>query len=156
MARIFLLLLVFQIKHFVADFLLQNKYMMGKFSKDWYFFLPLLAHAGINGIFTLAICLFINPSLWWLSLVDIVTHFFIDRIKAGYKYFGKFKALSESEMKENLEIMNVERMLGQTKYGNNIRKAIKHNTYFWFALGFDQMLHQVVYIFIVAALVWNL
>ncbi|MFA5024168.1 MAG: DUF3307 domain-containing protein [Patescibacteria group bacterium] len=148
---IFALLILFQIKHFGADFLLQGKYMMGKFNRDWSFFWPLAAHAGVNGLYTLVICLAVGPNFWWLALVDTVTHFFIDRLKAGQNYLGRFKLMSSSEMNENMEFLKIEHALGQ-EYDKNILKAIRHNSYFWLALGFDQALHQLVYIFIIAVL----
>ena len=88
---IFFLLVVFQLKHFIADYPLQNPYMLGKFKDDWGFFLPLLIHSLTHGVITLAI-LFItaNHELWWLFLVDTVSHFVIDRLKAGKKYLGRW------------------------------------------------------------------
>ena len=48
--NIFLLLVVFKFKHLIADFFLQGKYMLRKFSPGWDFFLPLLAQvAGLFG-----------------------------------------------------------------------------------------------------------
>jgi hypothetical protein len=85
-----ILVAVFQVKHFVADFLLQTRYQLGKFKADWGFFLPLLSHAGTQAAFTLAICLIVCPTLWWLALVDLVAHFVMDRVKAGPKYLGRF------------------------------------------------------------------
>ena len=152
MTMILILLVIFQIKHLVADFMLQGKYMLGKFSRDWDFFLPLLAHAGVNAAFTLLICLCVSPSLWWLAIVDLVTHFLIDRMKAGQRYLGRFKLLSAMEMKDNIEVMNTEKVLGVNQHTDNIKRAIWHNTFFWWALGVDQMMHQLVYIFIVAVL----
>ena len=32
--KIFILLVIFQFKHFIADYLLQNNYMLGKFKDD--------------------------------------------------------------------------------------------------------------------------
>jgi hypothetical protein len=95
MELVFTLLLIFQAKHFIADYPLQGKYMLGKFKADWSFFLPLLAHAGVHAAFTLAIALYFKPGLWWLSLVDLVVHFCVDRIKAGPKYLGRFKDMYE-------------------------------------------------------------
>lgn len=103
------LIAVFQVKHFLADFILQTRYQLGKFRADWGFFLPLLSHAATQAAFTLAICLVVCPTLWWLALVDLTTHFVMDRVKAGPKYLGRF---------------------------NDPKKPA-----YWFALGFDQMVH---------------
>jgi hypothetical protein len=64
---IFLLLLLFQFKHFIADYPLQGEYMLGKF-KDKGWMLPLFAHVGVHGAFTFIISMFIwiclFTSLW--------------------------------------------------------------------------------------------
>jgi uncharacterized membrane protein len=91
MKDVFALLLVFQAKHFLADFPLQGRYMLGKFKPGWDFLSPLLAHVSVHGLMTLAICLYVRPALWWLALVDMVAHFAMDRIKAGPKYLGRWK-----------------------------------------------------------------
>lgn len=43
MKTLFILLILFQIKHFVADYLLQGEYMLGKFKPGWSFLKPLLS-----------------------------------------------------------------------------------------------------------------
>jgi hypothetical protein len=80
---IFVLLIVYQIKHFLADYPLQGAYMLKKFMGGWQWVLPLAAHAGVHGLFTLAITLLVNPVLWWLALVDFVAHVVMDRVKAS-------------------------------------------------------------------------
>jgi hypothetical protein len=87
---IFLLLVTYQVKHYLADYVLQGRYMLGKFNADWSFALPLAAHAGVHAAFTLGICLAVQPAVWWLALVDAVSHFIIDRIKAGPRWLGRF------------------------------------------------------------------
>lgn len=91
MTLLFALLIVFQLKHFLADYPLQGKYMLGKFKDGWDWVIPLLAHSSVHFIFTLMICSIVNPSLWWLALVDFVIHFSMDRIKAGKNFLGRFK-----------------------------------------------------------------
>ena len=79
---LFILLGVFQLKHFIADFPLQGHYMLGKMElNNWV--LPLFAHVSVHGAFTLAIMLFVAPSLWYLAIVDMIVHFIVDRIKAS-------------------------------------------------------------------------
>lgn len=153
--NIFELLILFQIKHFIADYPLQNKYMLKKFLPNWGFFFPLLAHAGVHAGLTLAICLFVYPNFWWLSLVDLVVHFVMDRIKAGPKYLGRFKALSGDE------IVEIKNNLSSKKndpkaYGINLshyKLKLKGNTYFWWSLGFDQMVHHITHYFIILMLI---
>jgi hypothetical protein len=87
---IFALLLIFQLKHLLSDYLLQSRYMLGKFNADWSFFLPLAAHASVHAAFTLGVCCVFAPTLWWLALLDGVSHFIIDRVKAGPRWLGRF------------------------------------------------------------------
>jgi len=169
---LFVLLVVYQLKHFLADYLLQQGYMLGKFKDDWGFFLPLLSHAGVHGIFTLIICLIINPSLWWLSLVDLVVHFIMDRVKAGKKYLGRFKALSASEFPQVMaEAYHINKpkqyhvdcgyppsavdkaFLMVEESRKKAKNKLKHNKYFWISLGFDQMVHHLTNYYIIWMLV---
>lgn len=114
---IFRLLLAFQIKHFLADFPLQNTFMLRKRLPGWEFLWPLAFHCGVHGLLTFAICLWTRPELWWLAGVDFGTHFLMDRIKAGPRYLGRYHD--------------------------------PKTTVFWNCFGFDQMVHQLVYVFIV-------
>ncbi len=84
------LLILFQVKHFVADFVLQNVWMLQKARPDWDFVLPLAIHCGVHAGITLAAALYLNPTLWWLAILDFVIHFTMDRLKAGPRYFGRF------------------------------------------------------------------
>jgi hypothetical protein len=116
------LLFVFQIKHWLADYKLQNRYMLGKFNADWSFFKPLAAHAGVHAAFTFAIATaLVGPLLGVsLALFDGVTHFIIDRIKAGPKYLGRYND--------------------------------KNTAVFWEVLGLDQMAHHMVHYIIIAVI----
>lgn len=87
----FILLIVYQVKHYLCDFPLQTRYMLRKVLPTWEFFLPLLVHVGVHTMFSLGICLYYRPELWWLSLVDGASHFFMDRIKAGDRYLGRYR-----------------------------------------------------------------
>src|SRR3954464_1727625 len=90
----FILLIVFQIKHFIADFPLQREYMLRKFSPDWDFLLPLTMHCLVHGTMTLAVVLVFNPKLWWLAFADFGIHFVMDRIKSSPRYLGRYNNLS--------------------------------------------------------------
>lgn len=94
--QIFILLVVFQIKHFIADFPLQFPYMLRKFSAGWDFLLPLTLHSAVHATFTLCICLLTRPALWWLAILDFVVHFTMDRIKSGPRYLGRFSDVHRS------------------------------------------------------------
>ena len=84
------LLILFQVKHFFADFVFQNVWMLQKSRPGWDFVLPLSIHCAVHSLSTLAVALYLNPSLWWLAVVDFVIHFILDRIKAGPRYLGRY------------------------------------------------------------------
>ena len=90
------LTVVFSIKHFLADFVLQTGWIaLGKDCRtDW--LRPLLAHVAIHAVLALAIILVVAPRLWWLALVDFAIHFAVDRGKtvlgqgsAGYEQLSR-------------------------------------------------------------------
>lgn len=90
MNELFKLLIMFQVKQFLADFLLQTEYMLGKAKrKNWV--RPLLFHALVHATGTLIIVGALKESLWWLSVVDLVVHFIVDRIKASPKRLNRFR-----------------------------------------------------------------
>jgi hypothetical protein len=92
---LFIFLVIFQVKHFLADFVFQNVYMLQKSRPGWDFVAPLSIHSGVHAIMTLAIALWWNPVLWWLGVVDFMVHFTTDRIKAGPRYFGRYNDMSQ-------------------------------------------------------------
>ena len=142
----FFLLAMFQVKHFFADYTSQTPYMLKKFLPGKEFILPLAAHAGVHAAYTLMFALIIAPRLWWLALVDFVAHFTMDRIKASPKMLGRFRALSASEMKG---ILSYKDTVGLGMF----KKELDGNKYFWWSLGFDQMIHHLTHYFIVYMLV---
>ena len=89
MTEIFILLIVYQIKHFLCDYPLQTPYMLQKLNLTGWA-VPLAAHAAVHGAFTLAIVMFVNPSLWWLAIFDFAVHFTMDRIKASPNMLNRF------------------------------------------------------------------
>ena len=93
---IFLLLIIFQVKQFVADFPLQREYMLQKVRPGWDFVPPLALHCTVHAVMTLAICLWFNASLWWLAVLDFVTHFVLDRLKSGPHFLGRFNDRSKT------------------------------------------------------------
>ncbi len=152
---VFGLLIFFQLKHLIADYFLQTKYMLGKFKPGWDFLLPLLAHVGVHGTLTLGIVLLVAPHLWWLCLVDMIIHFFMDRVKAGPKYLGRFKAVSGDEFRQYTQIIENKDMSGNEFASEYAEKMLRHNVYYWVALGFDQMIHHLTDLYIVYVLVMN-
>ncbi len=119
MEKLFVLLIAFQLKHFLADFPLQGKYMLGKFKADWSFFWPLFSHCSVHACFTLLICSFFTDikTAFLLAVMDLIIHFTMDRIKAGPKYLGRFKDVMDKK--------------------------------FWWSLGFDQMVHHLTHYLII-------
>lgn len=87
---ILVLLVVFQIKHFIADFPLQREYMLRKTDPTWGFLGPLTLHCFVHSMGALTIALIFRPELWWIMIIDFVIHFIMDRIKSGPKYLGRF------------------------------------------------------------------
>lgn len=87
---LFVLLIVFQIKHFICDFPLQREYMLKKTLPGWEFVPPLALHCAVHASFSLAIIMVVRPTLWKLALLDFAVHFAMDRIKSGPKYLGRF------------------------------------------------------------------
>lgn len=89
---IFGLLFLFQVKHFLADFPFQTKYMLGKF-KDKGWFAPLAAHGGVHAALTFAIA---TPFVGFivglfLATLDFVLHVTMDRLKASPSMWGRYK-----------------------------------------------------------------
>lgn len=133
------LLVLFQIKHFLADYPFQNEYMLRKFLPSNDFIVPLLAHCGVHGLFTFFIALPFGLFLALkMTILDIVIHFIMDRIKASPKMLGRFKTLTASEFPT---------ATGKQKLDNKL---------FWWSLGFDQMVHHLTHYVIIYFIVRSL
>lgn len=79
------LLVVYQLKHFVADYLLQGTYMLGKFKlHGWE--RPLFAHASVHGVITLFVAsMVVSPDMAAiLAVCDMSIHFVVDRLKVVF------------------------------------------------------------------------
>lgn len=137
--KVFVLLIVFQIKHFLADYPFQTQYMLGKFRReDWIG--PLAAHAGLHALLTLAIAFVAGgDQLLILAGVDFWSHFTMDRIKASPNLLGRFKPLTPSGYQIAL------------KDGDECK--LQSNRFFWWSLGVDQMVHHLTHYGIIFALV---
>lgn len=134
---IFLLLIIYQLKHFLADFPFQTKYMLGKFKSGKEWILPLLAHVFVHGLFTFVIALFIKPKLAvYLTLFDMTIHFIMDRIKASPNLLGRFQPFTKRDFEQ-----------GVTK------EQIRSNVLFWWSLGIDQMVHHLTHYIIIWILI---
>jgi hypothetical protein len=83
------LYVLFRVKHFVCDFLLQSDWMAltkGTPGREGY--QALFTHSAIHAAGTLIIALIFAPSLWWLGPLDFVVHSIVDRIKGYFTYKG--------------------------------------------------------------------
>ncbi len=86
-SELLVLYILFRLKHFACDFILQSNRMAltkGMPGRDGY--TALFAHAGIHAGATLILVLFFAPALWWLGPLDFVVHGLIDRVKAGVTF----------------------------------------------------------------------
>lgn len=118
------LYIVFRLKHFACDFMLQSDWMAltkGKSGKEGY--KALFSHTLIHAIGTLIIVLAFAPVLWWLAVVDFVIHSIVDRLKG---------------------IVTLKQGWG-TK-----------DTFFWWAFGADQELHNYTHIAYIAFIFMHL
>jgi hypothetical protein len=161
---------LFHLKHFIADFPLQNEYMLGKFKADWGFVKPLMAHVAVHGVMTFLILLIFAPWLslgmiLGLSLMDMVIHFFMDRIKAGPKYLGGYQSMTKQDFIDHQKALasfegakkdyaNDKSMihqmdLGIMKHEEAFAEKKQSNKYFWWSLGIDQMMHGLTHELIV-------
>lgn len=134
------LLVAFQLKHFLADYPLQGwpyaQFMLGKFrdtawplNRGW--ILPLLAHAGVHAVLTAALCAAVGrPELMWLGLLDLAVHFTMDRVKAGPRLLGRWKPIHPRNVDVALPWQWAE------------------NAFFWWSLGFDQMVHHLTDLYV--------
>ena len=131
MTTIFTLLVIYQLKHFLADYPLQsNRYMLGKFRADWGFVLPLLAHVGVHATGTIAVAFAFGrpiPFAAALGLFDASVHFAMDRIKASPRWMGRWKPLTAAA------------------YPTATSAQLRGNILFWNCLGFDQLVHHLTH-----------
>ena len=74
------------------------------------------------------------------DVLDGVIHFFMDRLKAGPKYLGRFKNFSSKEYLN--EIKPVLYIMGMTP---EIRMRLKSNRFFWISLEIDQAVHHLTH-----------
>jgi hypothetical protein len=75
----------------------------------------------------LCITMYFAPHFWWVAFLDFFFHFTMDRIKVSPNFLGRFKALSANE------------------FPTASKQALRYNTFFWWALGFDQMFHHLTH-----------
>lgn len=150
---LFVLLVAYQVKHFLADYVLQGDYQLGKFRDDWGFFWPLLTHVAMHYFGTLVICAwafgFPDPALasvgCSIALFDATVHFFMDRIKAGRRYLGRYKPLTAADYVRFRERSESHWTMLTDEEREEASQALYSNRMFWWSLGFDQMVHHLTH-----------
>lgn len=151
MNTLMILLVVFQVKHFICDYPLQGRYMLGKFKPGMGFILPLLAHVSVHGAMTGLIGLVYGlPASIVLGCVgvDMSVHFIMDRIKASPALLGRYKPMSSEQMKDILLYESKGIPLGKV-----LGKRVRDNTLFWHCLGLDQMVHHLTHYLVIAIMI---
>ena len=151
MITIFFLLVVYQLKHFIADYPLQGQYMLGKFKPGWEFVGPLAAHCLVHSTMTFVIVYAFRPELaFQLAVFDFCMHFAMDRIKASPKLLGRYKAISANEYKELVRAMEMpgnhpEIVMHINSSKKKFKQVMRSNQLFWWALGLDKMVHHLTH-----------
>lgn len=117
---IFVVLALFAIKHFVADFWLQTAYMItGKSRGGAEWIPPLALHCGVHSVLSLALICSIRPNAAYLVVIEFILHFVIDRAKTSYQLPSGTWPMQER--------------------GKNLGS-------YYFAFGLDQLAHQITYV----------
>ncbi len=170
--QIVFLAIMYQIKHFAADFLLQGEYMLGKFKTGIAYIPPLAAHCGVHALGTLMICVsFLSGyhhaastmetmlACWHvavvLSAIDFIAHGIMDRIKAAPHYMGRWKAATPESYAAAATLLASKQKNDEDDSGERL-EAIKHlnsNKYFWRSIGGDQFVHHMTHYYIIYRLV---
>ena len=82
-------LVIFLVKHLVADFFLQTSWMANGKEQTQGWLAPLTAHVAIHAAATGLIFAALAPAYTWLAAVDFAIHFGIDRAKGLLnRFFG--------------------------------------------------------------------
>lgn len=162
---IWLLLITYQVKHFLCDYPLQGRYMLGKFKSLPDCLLPLAAHGSVHGVATFLIALMVKPKIaFWVAILDMLMHGVIDYIKANPALGGRFEALTKAkyvyqakQYTEAVSWLNANsgalsddtNQIGFEDIKNSCEKNFKSNTYFWWSIGADQFAHHLTHYFLI-------
>lgn len=147
------MLILFQLKHWLADYPLQRPWMLGKFKPGWGFVLPLAAHCFVHAWLTYAITLIAHAAMTGhkdqelsvnLAMFDFTIHFVMDRIKASPKLMGRWKPLFGKEFFDTTLVAKTRAKLDPVNVPK-AKAALRSNRLFWDALGFDQLVHHLTH-----------
>jgi hypothetical protein len=143
---LFLFLVLFQIKHWLADYPLQTEYMLGKFKDTGWVRAAGLSTPAVHALGTILLA-----ALWGanhillLGLLDFVVHFTMDRIKASPYKLGRFKPLfGDDFLRAKADSVLMPLYENEDRIGR-AKRALKGNTYFWWFLGIDQGVHHLTH-----------
>ncbi len=123
-----ILFFLFQVKHMVVDFFVQNRFPYMWMNKGKIIHPGGWLHAGGHGVVSFGIFYLTSPPTEWFGLaislcaMEILAHFTIDYLKVGLTKMMDWKCNT--------------------------------SPYFWDLLGVDQFLHQLTYLFMI--LLWGL
>ncbi len=119
---------LFQVKHMVVDFFVQNRFPYMWLNKGKAFHPGGWLHAGSHGVASFGVFYLMYPPVAWVEMalylcaIEILAHFTIDYLKVGLTKMMDWKCNT--------------------------------SPYFWDLLGVDQFLHQATYVFM--TLMWGL
>jgi hypothetical protein len=95
LSSLFFLLIIFQLKHFTGNFYLRHLHL-----SDYFYTTEddnvspsvtvIFVHSIVHAIITLGIVLIVRPSVWYIAIIDLVGHFFLDYIKLSKKILGRW------------------------------------------------------------------
>lgn len=151
------LMVVYQFKHLICDYLFQGypffPSMNLKFSPDPRIAsIALAKHCSTHFIFTFVIAGIVSNSLKMavgLSVIDFVSHFIMDLIKANPSMLGRYKPMDSATYYDCIQKINSDSAAARSE----VHTIMMRNTYFWWSLGLDQTVHHLIHILIVFMLV---
>jgi hypothetical protein len=146
MITVFVLLVLFQLKHFLADYPLQRPWMLGKFkNKGWV--PPLAAHCAVHAVFTVFIgflCGWVPTGVVLLmGAVDFCAHFTMDRIKASKRLLGRFEPLNAYQYMAVKDALDG--VAGAFLPVEEAKARLRSNRWYWHSLGIDQAVHHLTH-----------
>lgn len=152
--NIMTLLVIFQVKHFVADYILQSAFpiCLDKFKEGWIGVRGCSIHCAMHAVMTGMVLMpfkLVYTNLLWqkimiLVVVDFLAHFGLDWLKAQPRFFGRYEVLSKKDFQELANIDNTSFRLWFEK-----QRKLASNTNFWITLGADQMGHHLTHYYII-------
>ena len=133
--QILLVMLYMIFKHFMIDFVLQGPYQYK--NKGTYLHPGGLLHAGLHVLGSLPLAIIFGA--WWLLAVEFVVHYHMDWFKMWFN--AKSFVWTRPGKGLDIKVIWTKEPWGPLTTDN-----------FWIFLGFDQMVHYMTYVVMIA--VW--